>query len=107
VRDVNPARAPRVDPVGPEVSVLLARTLHRGGDPRGVPGAEVATQDGAVGVAVRGVRGYASGRPVNDCLLGLRRADGTVQVWRPSAIQVAPGEGSCDPATALAAALQH
>ena len=39
VRDVDPARAPRADPVGAEVGVLLARTLRRGGDPRVVPGA--------------------------------------------------------------------
>lgn len=107
VRAVDPARAPRADPVQPDLGAELTRVLRRGGDPRKVTGAQVGRRDGAVGVAVSGVRGYDSGRRVNDCLLGLRRADGTVQVWKPSAIQVAPGEGSCDPETALSADLQH
>jgi hypothetical protein len=35
------------------------------------------------------------------CLLGAR-IDGKVQVWRPSRVQVQPGELSCAPETALA-----
>ncbi len=48
--------------------------------------------DGAdLGISVRGDDG---------CLLG-SRVDGTALVWRPSWVQVQPGELSCDPATAL------
>ena len=106
-RDVDPARAPRAQPMGQDVADRLARALRRGEDPTDLPGAQVASDSGAVGVAVAGIRGYDSGRRVNDCLLGLRRADGTVQVWKPSSVQVAPGEASCDAATALAAGLQR
>ena len=44
-----------------------------------------------LGISVRGDDG---------CLLG-SRVDGTALVWRPSWVQVQPGELSCDPATAL------
>jgi hypothetical protein len=44
-----------------------------------------------IGVSVRADDG---------CLLGARLA-GRVQVWRPSPVQMQPGELSCDPATAL------
>lgn len=48
--------------------------------------------DGAdIGVALRGA---------GACVLGVRHA-GKVEVWRPSRIQVAPGELSCDATTAL------
>jgi len=57
---------------------------------------EVAGVDGTLGVAVLGIEGYASGRRVNDCLRG-RRDGKRVEVWRPSDIEVAPGEGGCDP----------
>jgi hypothetical protein len=51
-----------------------------------------AAVDGAdLGISVRGDDG---------CLLG-SRVDGTALVWRPSWVQVQPGELSCDPATAL------
>ena len=51
-----------------------------------------AAVDGAdLGISVRGDDG---------CLLG-SRVDGTVLVWRPSSVQVQPGELSCDPTTAL------
>jgi hypothetical protein len=45
-----------------------------------------------IGVSVRGD---------GECLLGARTA-GKVEVWRPSAIQLQPGELTCDPGTALA-----
>jgi hypothetical protein len=52
-----------------------------------------ASQDGTdIGVSVSGDNG---------CLLGARTA-GKVEVWRPSAVQLQPGELSCDPDTALA-----
>jgi len=46
-----------------------------------------------VGVALR--------EPDGSCLLGARTA-GQVTVWRPAAVQLQPGELSCDPTTALA-----
>jgi hypothetical protein len=52
----------------------------------------LATTDGVdIGVSVRADDG---------CLFGAR-LDGRVQVWRPSRVQLQPGELSCDPATAL------
>jgi len=38
--------------------------------------------------------------PDRTCVFGAR-IGGVVEVWRPSAIQLAPGELTCDPATAL------
>jgi hypothetical protein len=55
------------------------------------PEVRVAAQGSDVGVSVSGQDG---------CLLG-SRVDGEVLVWRPSRVQVQPGELSCDPATAL------
>ena len=55
------------------------------------PEVRMATQGSDVGVSVRGE---------DACLLG-SRIDGEVLVWRPSRVQVQPGELSCDPATAL------
>jgi len=61
---------------------------------RDVPAPVEADVDGGdVGVALRG-----HGR---SCLLGARIA-GRAAVWRPAAVQLEPGELSCDPATALA-----
>lgn len=56
------------------------------------PVVEVRASGPDVGVALRGE---------GDCLLGARVA-GKVEVWRPSDVQVQPGELSCDGATALA-----
>ena len=55
------------------------------------PEVRVAARGADVGVSVRGRNG---------CLLGSRRSGG-VLVWRPSAVQVQPGELSCDATTAL------
>ena len=56
------------------------------------PGGASGRCDGAdLGISVRGDDG---------CLLG-SRVDGKVLVWRPSWVQVQPGELSCDPTTAL------
>lgn len=59
----------------------------------------------AVSVAVRGTDvgvSYRAGDSTSgiDCLLG-SRLQGNVLVWRPSWIQVQPGELTCDPETAL------
>jgi hypothetical protein len=54
---------------------------------------EARVDGGDVGVALRG--------PHRSCLLGAR-IDGRAAVWRPAAVQLQPGELSCDPATALA-----
>jgi hypothetical protein len=61
--------------------------------PRGTlaPEVRMATQGSDAGVSVRGE---------DACLLG-SRIEGEVLVWRPSRVQVQPGELSCDPATAL------
>jgi hypothetical protein len=55
------------------------------------PSVEVTARGSDVGVSVAGEDG---------CLLG-SRVDGEVLVWRPSRVQVQPGELSCDPLTAL------
>jgi hypothetical protein len=55
---------------------------------------EVATRGGDIGVALFGPESRS-------CLLGAR-VGGEALVWRPSRIQVQPGELSCDPQTALA-----
>lgn len=75
-----------------QVEAELVATLP--GDTRVPPPAVEAAVDGTdVGVSVRGD---------DECLLGLRTG-GTVEVWRPSAVQLQPGELTCDPGTALAA----
>jgi hypothetical protein len=56
------------------------------------PEVDAALDGTDIGVSVRGD---------DDCLLGARTA-GKVEVWRPSAVQLQPGELSCDPGTALA-----
>jgi hypothetical protein len=64
------------------------------GDPQALPPDVTTAVDGTdIGVSIRGD---------DDCLLGARTA-GRVEVWRPSAVQLQPGELSCDPWTALAA----
>ena len=67
---------------------------------------DASRRDDVVGVAVSGVDGYSSGRAQPDCLLATRTGS-KVSLWRPSAIQVAPGEGTCDAAAALSGFGQH
>jgi hypothetical protein len=57
------------------------------------PDVQAAVDGTDVGVSVRGE---------DDCLLGAR-ITGKVQVWRPSPVQLQPGELTCAPETALAA----
>ena len=56
------------------------------------PDVDAAVEGTVIGVSVRGD---------DECLLGAR-TDGRVEVWRPSAVQLQPGELTCDPGTALA-----
>jgi hypothetical protein len=73
-----------------EVGVASALAV----DPQALPPDVEASADGPdVGVSVRGDE---------DCLLGARIA-GKIWVWRPSTVQMQPGELACDPETALAA----
>ncbi len=76
----------------PEAVVADVRRRLRPPTSRALPPEVAAAAHGAdVGVSVRGA---------DSCLLG-SRVDGRVLVWRPSRVQVQPGELSCDPATAL------
>lgn len=111
-KDIDPARAPRTEGIGDDVDRKVKRALTRGGDAAEVKGElagveDVAVEDidGTIAVAVTRITGYNSGSPVRDCLLGYRSGD-TVEVWRPSSIQTAPGEASCDPQGALMLYLQ-
>jgi hypothetical protein len=111
-RDIDLARAPQPEPIGARVDRKIERALTRSGDANQVrralaevDGVAVEDLQGTVAVAVTGVEAYASGSRVNDCVLGYRRGH-TVAVWRPSDIQTAPGEASCDPAGALDPYLQ-
>ena len=111
-KDIDRTRAPQAAPIGPHVDREVRRALARIDDAAqgraalaGVDGATVAALDGSIAVAVTGIEGYADGSPVRDCLLGYRTGN-NVEVWRPSDIQTAPGEASCDPAGALSASLQ-
>jgi hypothetical protein len=111
-KDIDPARAPRTEPISPRVDAELEQALRHSRNAAtvraqlaDVDNVSVAVIDGRVAVAVSRVEGYDSGRPVRDCVLGVRD-ERTVQVWRPSATQVAPGEGSCDPAGAVEPYLQ-
>jgi hypothetical protein len=56
------------------------------------PEVDAAVEGTVIGVSVRGD---------DECLLGARTA-GKVEVWRPNAVQLQPGELTCDPGTALA-----
>ncbi|HEX6247354.1 MAG TPA: hypothetical protein VFZ64_05735 [Nocardioidaceae bacterium] len=60
-----------------------------------------AGQQPEVGAVVDGRDVGVSVRGGDECLLGAR-ADGRVEVWRPSSVQLQPGELTCDPETALA-----
>jgi hypothetical protein len=64
------------------------------------------TRPPTVQAAVDGTDIGVSLRSDDDCLLGARKA-GDVEVWSPSAVQVQPGELSCDPQTALAGSGQE
>ncbi len=79
----------------PSSEAVVVAAVRRGLRPptAGALAPEVrAAVDGAdLGISVRGDDG---------CLLG-SRVDGKALVWRPSWVQVQPGELSCDPATAL------
>ena len=80
-------------PVRPEAAALrstLERALPVMGD-QAAPEVEVVAAGADVGVAVRGQ---------DECVLGARVGD-AVQVWRPSDVQLQPGELTCDPETAL------
>jgi hypothetical protein len=86
-------REPRAEQVRAAVGEGLGRAAPAGS--RGVPPPPQVAVDGSdIGVALfePDSRG---------CLLGAR-VDGRVLVWRPSRVQVQPGELSCDPGTALA-----
>src|SRR4051794_26638493 len=111
-KDIDPARAPLTEPISPRVDDEVERALRRGrnaaevrAELADVDDVAVAVIDGRIAVAVTRVEGYDSGRPVRDCVLGIRAAR-TVRVWRPSPTQVAPGEASCDPAGAVEPYLQ-
>jgi hypothetical protein len=59
-----------------------------------LPAPQVATDGTGIGVALAAPDDHS-------CLLGAR-IDGKVLVWRPSRVQVQPGELTCGPGTALA-----
>lgn len=79
-------------PQAARVEAALAAALATNGHDAQPPSVAVAVDGADIGVSVRGD---------NDCLLGARTA-GKVTVWSPSAVQLQPGELSCDPETALA-----
>lgn len=82
-----PTTAPRVAQLRADLVVALKRGRSAG--PLDVD----AAADGVdIGVSVRSD---------DECLLGARTA-GEVKVWRPSAVQLQPGELTCNPRTALA-----
>jgi hypothetical protein len=68
----------------------IGTALRRAGRPP-LPRLDVAVDGTDAGVAVSGE---------GECLLGAR-VDGRVEVWSPSAVQIQPGELSCDARTAL------
>jgi hypothetical protein len=90
------APTPRADDIRGALGAALSRT-----SPDTLPGRrplpptpQVATDGSDIGVALAEPDDHS-------CLLGAR-IDGTVLVWRPSRVQVQPGELSCEPGTALA-----
>ena len=84
------APVPRAD----DVRVALVEALGKAAPGGQQPAPQVATDGADIGVAL-------AVPERRSCLLGAR-IDGKVQVWRPSRVQLQPGELSCDPATALA-----
>ena len=89
-------RQPRAEQVRAAVSEGLRRAAAAA--PAGREGVPPPPQVAADGTDI----GVALFEPDSrGCLLGAR-ADGQVLVWRPSRVQVQPGELRCDPGTALA-----
>jgi hypothetical protein len=82
--DGSSGAAPQVEQVKEAVAGLV--------DERGY--VTVEQVDGATGV------GIFVPEPGRDCLLARRTRSGQVEVWSPQPILVAPGESSCDGATA-------
>ena len=85
------SRPPDAEKVHAAVVEGLAKAAAAGREP---PLPHVAVDGADVGVALWEPNG-------GGCLLGAR-VDGQVLVWRPSRVQLQPGELSCDPGTALA-----
>lgn len=86
-------------PSADQVRAAVQEGLNRAAaaDPAGrgqAPPPEVAVDGADIGVALFELDSRA-------CLLGARLG-GEVTVWRPSRVQLQPGELSCDPGTALA-----
>jgi hypothetical protein len=92
------ARTPDAAEVRAALEAGLRETAARAGTGPGAPPLppepQVATQGDDIGVAL-----FEPGD--RSCLLGARTG-GRVAVWRPSRVQLQPGELSCDPGTALA-----
>jgi hypothetical protein len=85
------APAPHADAVGGALAAALGRASSPG---RRLPTPQVAVDGADIGVAL-------AAPDTRRCLLGAR-VDGKVLVWRPSRVQLQPGELSCAPETALA-----
>jgi hypothetical protein len=85
------SRPPDAEKVHAALVEGLGKAAAAGREP---PLPQVVVDGADVGVALWEPEGSA-------CLLGVR-VGGKVLVWRPSRVQVQPGELSCDPETALA-----
>jgi hypothetical protein len=90
----NASPAPRAEDVRAALVAALGKAAPDAAHRRQLAAPQVATDGPDVGVALAVPDRHG-------CLLGAR-VDGKVQVWRPSRVQVQPGELACDPATALA-----
>jgi hypothetical protein len=92
------ARTPGAEQVRAALEAGLRDAAARAGTGPGppplLPEPQVATDGDDIGVAL-----FEPGD--RSCLLGAR-SGGRVTVWRPSRVQLQPGELSCDPGTALA-----
>jgi hypothetical protein len=92
------ARTPGAEAVRAALEAGLRDAAARAGTgpgpPPQLPDPQVATDGDDIGVAL-----FEPGD--RSCLLGARTG-GRVAVWRPSRVQLQPGELSCDPGTALA-----
>jgi len=115
--DATPVEIPALPSGGPRIEIpagadrVLRAELHR--QPTASQAAQVESnivaalpvdahaQPPDVDAAVDGADIGVSIRGEDDCLLGSRAA-GEVEVWSPSAVQLQPGELTCDPGTALA-----
>jgi len=78
-------------PVGPDEAAVRAAVAGLNLDP--AIQQDFAVQDGTVGVALRASQ--------YDCIIARVAAPGDVKLWRPSHIQLAPGELSCSAGLAL------